>query len=150
MIARVLLDTNVLVYAYDRSESVKQAQSLSVQQELAGRRAGAISVQVLIEFYNAVTRRIAAPLTAALAYERIQNLAVTWPVLDLTPLIAIEAARGATQHQMRIWDAQIWATARLNQIPVVLSEDFADGAIIEGVRMVNPFAAGFQLRDWVG
>jgi predicted nucleic acid-binding protein len=150
MIGRVLLDTNVLVYAYDRSEPIKQAQALKVQEELAGRRAGAISVQMLIEFYNAVTRRIAAPLTPDQAYERTKNLVVAWPVLELTPLIGIEAARGASQHQMHIWDAQIWATARLNQIPTILSEDFSDGAVIEGVRMVNPFAARFQLRDWVG
>jgi predicted nucleic acid-binding protein len=50
---------------------------------------------------------------------------------------------------MRIWDAQIWATARLNQIPVVLSEDFSDGAVIEGIRIVNPFTVSFQARDWV-
>jgi len=100
-------------------------------------------------FYNAVTRRIAAPLTSEQANERIKNLAMAWPVLEITPLIAIEAARGASQHQMRIWDAQIWATARLNQIPVVLSEDFSDGAVIEGIRIVNPFTVSFQARDWV-
>ncbi len=74
---------------------------------------------------------------------------MAWPVLDLTPLIVLEAARGAYQHQMRIWDAQIWATARLNQIPVILSEDFSDGAVIEGIRIVNPFAEHFELAEWV-
>jgi predicted nucleic acid-binding protein len=149
MINRILLDTNVLVYAYDRSEPAKQAQALQLLNDLAARRAGLISVQVLIEFYNAVTRRIAAPLTPEQAYARIKNLVAAWPVLEITPLIAIEAARGASQHQMRIWDAQIWATARLNQIPVVLSEDFSDGTVIEGIRIVNPFAAIFQARDWI-
>jgi predicted nucleic acid-binding protein len=149
MIARILLDTNVMVYAYDRSEPAKQAQALQVLNDLAVSRAALISVQVLVEFYNAVTRRIAAPLTSEQAYERIKNLAMAWPVLEITPLIAIEAARGASQHQMRIWDAQIWATARLNQIPVVLSEDFSDGAVIEGIRIVNPFTVSFQARDWV-
>ncbi len=107
------------------------------------------SAQVLSEFYNAVTRRIAAPLTAAQAYERIKNLVMAWPVLDITSLIILEAARGAYQHQMTVWDAQIWAAARLNQIPVIFSEDFSDGSVIEGIRMVNPFASSFQLRDWI-
>jgi predicted nucleic acid-binding protein len=52
-------------------------------------------------------------------------------------------------YQMAIWGAQIWATARLNQVPVIFSEDFNDGALIKGVRFADPFAAGFQLGDWV-
>ncbi len=149
MTGKVLIDTNVLVYAYDRAETIKQAQARQVLGELAKQRAGFISAQVLSEFYNAVTRRIAAPLTAEQAYERIKNLLTAWPVLDITSLIVLEAARGAYQHQMPVWDAQIWAAARLNQIPVIFSEDFSDGSVIEGIHAVNPFAAGFQLRDWV-
>jgi len=42
------------------------------------------------------------------------------------------------------WDAQIWAAARLNQIPVVVSEDFNSGSMTEGVRFVNPFEAGVE------
>ena len=117
--------------------------------DLSASRTGVISVQVLIEFYNAVTRRIAAPLSAEQAYERIKNLVIAWPVLEITPLIALEAARGASQHQMRIWDAQIWATARLNQIPIIFSEDFSDGAVTEGIRFVNPFAPSFRGEDWI-
>ncbi len=149
MTGKVLIDTNVLVYAYDRAEAIKQAQARQVLGELAKQRAGFISTQVLTEFYNAVTRRIAAPLTPEQAYERIKNLLMAWPVLDITSLIVLEAARGAYQHQMSVWDAQIWAAARLNQIPVIFSEDFSNGSVIEGIRMVNPFAKGFQLRDWV-
>lgn len=34
--------------------------------------------------------------------------------------------------------------ARLNQIPLVLSEDFQDGLALDGVRFVNPFARSFE------
>jgi predicted nucleic acid-binding protein len=40
---------------------------------------------------------------------------------------------------MSYWDAQIWATAKLNQIPRVLSEDFSHGCRVESVEFVNPF-----------
>jgi predicted nucleic acid-binding protein len=149
MTAKVFVDTSVVVYAYDRSEPAKQAQALRVLDELAVVRSGVISVQVLIEFHNAVTRRIPHPLSAEDAYERVRNLVLAWPVLDVTPLIVLEAARGALQHQMRIWDAQIWATARLNQVPLIFSEDFGDGAVVEGIRTVNPLAPAFQLADWI-
>jgi len=146
---RVFVDTNVLVYAYDRSEPEKQRRAFEVLDRLAVTRTGTISTQVLAEFFVAVTRKIPAPLSAAEAYERIRNYLQSWVVVDLTGMIVLEAARGVRDHQFHFWDAQIWATARLNQISVVLSEDFTDGAVIEGVRFVNPFAEGFKIEEWL-
>jgi predicted nucleic acid-binding protein len=59
-------------------------------------------------------------------------------VVDVTRLITLEAIRGVEAHKFGFWDAQIWATARLNQILEVYSEDFNTGAIIEGVQFTNP------------
>jgi predicted nucleic acid-binding protein len=42
-------------------------------------------------------------------------------------------------YQFSYWDAQIWAAARLNQVPVVLTEDLPGQQYIEGVRYKNPF-----------
>jgi predicted nucleic acid-binding protein len=63
-------------------------------------------------------------------------------------LIVLEAGRGARDHGLAYYDAQIWAAARLNQVTTVFSEDFSDGQTLEGVRFVNPFASGFRLEDW--
>ena len=41
------------------------------------------------------------------------------------------------------------AAARLNQIPIVFSEDFQDGQVLEGVRFANPFAGTFVVDAWV-
>src|SRR5947199_11741 len=57
----------------------------------------------------------------------------------------VEAARGASAHRLDYWDAQLWATARLNQIQVILTEDFAHGRVLEGVHFMDPFAASFDL-----
>ena len=137
---RVLVDTNVLVYAYDRSEPEKQRRALEVLDHLAVSGAGVISTQVLAEFFVAITRKIPAPLSVAEAYDRVKNYLQSWTVLDVTGMIVLEAARGVRDHQFNFWDAQIWAAARLNQIPVVFSEDFNVGQVTEGVHFVNPFA----------
>ena len=150
MTSRVLVDTNVLVYAYDRSEPEKQHRALEVLDRLAVTSVGVISTQVLAEFFVAITRRIAAPLSVAEAYERVENYLQAWDVLDVTGMIVLEATRGVREYRFNFWDAQIWATARLNQIPVVFSEDFNSGQVTEGVRFVNPFAEEFHLEDWVG
>ena len=146
---RVLVDTNVLVYAYDRSEPQKQRQALRLLDRLAMTGAGVISTQVLTEFFVAVTLKIAAPLSVDQAHGRVRNYLQAWPILDLTGMVVLEAARGVRDHQFNFWDAQVWAAARLNQIEVVFSEDFNVGAVIEGVRFVGPFAKDFQLEEWV-
>jgi predicted nucleic acid-binding protein len=64
-------------------------------------------------------------------------------------MIVLEAARGVREHSLPYFDAQIWATARLNQVPIILSEDFASGTALEGVRFVNPFEPDFVLENWI-
>lgn len=147
---RVFVDTNVLVYAYDLAEPQKQQRALELLDRLVTRGAGVLSTQVLGEFFVCVTRKIPAALSIQEGYERIRNYLQAWPVLDVTPLTVLEAARGVRDYQLNYWDAQIWATARLNQVLVVLSEDFGDLCEIEGVRFVNPFADDFELGQWDG
>lgn len=149
MSVSMLVDTNVLVYAYDRAAPEKQKQALATLDYLAIHGSGALSTQVLAEFFVAVTRKITAPLSIADAYIRLEHLLLSWTILESSGLIVLEAARGARDYQMHFWDAQIWSTARLNQIACILSEDFNTGSAIEGVRFVNPFAADFQIADWV-
>ena len=146
MSAKVFIDTNVLVYVYDRSEPEKQRRALEILDQLVSTRTGVISPQVMSEFFVTVTQKIAWPLSVTDAYERLANYLQIWTVTELTGLIVLEAARGVRDHQLNFWDAQIWATARLNQIPLVLSEDFSSGSVIEGVRFANPFEEGFRLE----
>ena len=70
-----------------------------------------------------------------------------FPVHNLTPMIVLEALRGVRDHQISYYDAQIWASARLNQIPAIFSEDFNQG-VLEGVRFVNPFLPDFDVARW--
>ena len=136
---RVFLDTNVLVYPYDRSEPGKQRRARAVLAELAATQTGVVSAQVLAEFFVTVTRKLAVPLPAASALEQLACHLQLWKVVDVTGLLAAEAAAAASKYRLNYWDAQVWAAARLNQVPVVLSEDFSHGREIDGVRFVNPF-----------
>lgn len=139
MNGRILVDTNILVYAYDHSEPEKQGQALSILERLVTAKTGVISTQVLAEFFVTVTRKIQLPLSAAQAYERIGNYLRSWTVIEVNGWVVLEAVRGVRDYQFSYWDAQIWATAKLSQISVVYSEDFNVGAVIEGVQFINPF-----------
>ena len=144
--ARVLVDTNVLVYSYDASEEAKQSVAADVLDLLHAHRLGAFSVQTLSEFFSVVTRKLDPPMPADEAAGRVERLLQAWPILDLTGAVVLEATRGAREHGMAYWDALIWAAAKLNQLGLVLSEDFQHDRIVEGVRFVNPFLAGFSLE----
>lgn len=141
--ASFFVDTNVLAYAYDRSEPAKQAQALAVLERIVG--VSALSVQVLGELFIVLTRKLSKPFPPKIARERVENYLRAWLVLPVTPLIVEEAVRGVIEHGFNYWDAQIWATARLNQIPIVLSEDFSHDQVVEGVRFLNPFVPGVEL-----
>jgi predicted nucleic acid-binding protein len=144
----VLIDTNVLVYASDPAETIRQDQAIRTLKSLESSRSGRLSAQCLAEFMHVTTRPRRQMYTPAEALQQVENLLRAFPVYDLTPLIVLEAARGARDHGLAYYDAQIWAAARLNQVTTVFSEDFRDGQVLEGVRFANPFADGFRLEDW--
>lgn len=133
-----IIDSNLLVYAHDRSEPEKQKKCRSLLQDFADQDNIYLTAQVLAEFFRVVTTRIPEPLTPEVAKAQVEQAILLWSVFPITSAIVIEATRGVMAHQLNYWDAQIWATARLNQIPTVLSEDFQHGRTIESVQFVNP------------
>lgn len=145
MSAKVLVDTNVLVYSYDRTAGEKQTRALDILEHLVTTGRGLLSVQVLAEFFCVVTRKLADPLHLDEAERQIHAYLKVWPVTEITPLILVEATRGAREHRMSYWDAQLWATALLSQTPIILSEDFKDGTTVEGIQFLNPFSRRFNI-----
>lgn len=144
-ISAILIDTNVLVYTHDPRARRKQERALAVLDRLMTQERVVLSVQCLSEFFNATTRRLPEPLPPPVALAQVERFVRGSRILDLTAAAVLEGCRGASEHSLSIWDALIWATAKLNQVPVVLSEDFVDGAFLEGVRFLNPFAPAFDL-----
>ncbi len=144
---RFLVDTNILVYAYDRTEYTKQGRSRQVLEWLCRKGLGVLSTQVLGEFFSAVTRRLTERMSARDGYAIIKDYASSWKVLPMTAETILESARGVVEHQFSFYDAQIWATAKLNGIPDVLSEDFSHGRRIEGVAFRNPLLGPLPGED---
>ena len=137
MSARSFLDTNVAVYAFDRSEPEKRARAI----EILGAAAGTcvVSTQVLQEFYVVVTRKLEKALSEQAAEDAVRALSCLHVVvLDaLSVLAAIETSR---QESISLWDALIVQAARESGCTRILSEDLADGRAFGGVVVENPFA----------
>ena len=135
---REFVDTNVLVYAFDRSAGAKAAAAGRLMDRLWSDGTGCLSVQVLQEFFVSVTRKVAKPLSIDEAAERVRELSV-WRVF--TPKADDVLAAIALQQKAKLsfWDAMVVHAAAESGCDVLWTEDLTDRQVLRGVRVRNPF-----------
>ena len=68
-------------------------------------------------------------------------------VYPITTQAVLEAVRAVERYQFAYWDALIWATAKLNNVLSILTEDRPSSPMIEGVCLVDPFVATFEIAQ---
>jgi predicted nucleic acid-binding protein len=136
---KVFIDTNVLLYAYDRDAGAKHEIARKLIRRCWETASGVISIQVLSEFFARATRAGHSFVSLDEAESIVQNLSNAWVVVIPDVSVVLEAIRGRKDHQLSYWDALIWATAKQARIGTVYTEDFQDGQVVEGVKFVNPF-----------
>lgn len=131
------VDSNILVYAYDRDAGLRRDKARQLCERLWQDRSGCLSVQVLQEFYVTVTRKLRAPVARAQARELVRAHA-NWVVSPTTPETVIRAMELRESAEIGFWDALIVASAEQSGAETLYSEDLNDGQVIAGVRIVNP------------
>jgi predicted nucleic acid-binding protein len=137
---KVFVDSNILVYAHDVDEPRKREIAIQVFDNLWTSRTGALSMQVLQEFYSIATRKIASPLPKPIAREAVERLS-PW-CIETTPKEIAFAFRIEDTAKISFWDALIVAAALKSGAKEILSEDLNAGQSIAGIHIVNPFASG--------
>ena len=135
---RTFIDTNILVYAYDIDEPVKQARAREILKQGIEGETAVLSVQVIGEFFTVVTKRIPNPLSAEEA-EQVLDLLSILPVIDLDFRMVRHAIEIHRQHGIAYWDALIVTAAHRAECTQILTEDLNAGQSYEGVTVVNPF-----------
>ncbi len=135
---RSFIDTNVLVYADSADAADKQARATALIAQHLREGSGVISTQVLHEFVNAAIRKLALPLDIVRARVRLYG---RFETVNASPAAVLDALDLHALHQVSFWDALILQAARQSGCVQLLTEDLQAGAVIGGVRIVNPFAA---------
>lgn len=135
------VDSNVLLYAHDRSEVLKQPIAATLLARLWRDRTGVLSTQVLQEFYHVATQRLRSPISRAVAREVVERYSA-WPVVLIEPATIVGASMLQERHRVSFWDALIVQAAVIAGAGTLLTEDLSAGEVIGGVRVVNPFAVG--------
>jgi predicted nucleic acid-binding protein len=137
MTALHFLDTNVLLYSIscDPAEAAKQARAVA----LLDQEGGALSVQVLQEFYIQATRPTRPD---PLPHDIAAGLIATWTrfrVQEITLSILTGALEIKEAHGFSYWDSAIVAAARALGCRELYSEDMTHGREVEGVKIIDPF-----------
>ena len=137
-LARQFLDTNVLVYAHDRSAGEKYRRALHLVEEVTTQENGALSVQVLQEFFVTVTTKLLKPLPVHDAAAIVSDLgALQTHAPDVTDVLA--AIDIHDRPQVSFWDAMILRSAWVLRCAVVWSEDLASERRYDDIEVRNPF-----------
>jgi predicted nucleic acid-binding protein len=132
------IDTNILVYAFDRGNLERGAIAREVVGVLLESGLMRISTQVLQEFFVTVTRKIKTPLSIDKAIEVIEDLELL-PIYMIEPRAIREAARLSKSAGLSYWDAMIVVAAAHSGADIVYTEDLKHGQKILGIQIINPF-----------
>jgi len=136
MSGREFVDTNVLIYAFDRTAGKKREAAVSLLTRLWSDQIGCLSLQVLQEFYVTATKKLKmAPAEAFAQIDRFGKWTVHRPEVD-DVLAAIQLHR---EKKVSFWDAMILRSAMRSGCDLVWSEDLSDGQRWDGVIVRNPF-----------
>jgi predicted nucleic acid-binding protein len=134
-VSKFFLDTNILVYANDKSDPRKQILATKLVSDCIAERKGVISTQVLQEYACVALHKLRQDLEIV---RRRLGQFQSLEVVIVTPAIISRALELHAQYKIHYWDAAILAAAEEAQCDQLFSEDFPDGAVYGKVRVVNP------------
>src|SRR5438132_10084477 len=131
------LDTNILLYSISRhpADTSKRERAIALLEQ----DDGALSVQVLQEFYVQATR---STRPDPLSHEITAGLMKTWTrfkVQEITLGVLTGALEIKAAHGFSYWDSAIIAGARALGCRELYTEDMSHRQEVERVVIVNPF-----------
>jgi predicted nucleic acid-binding protein len=131
------VDTNVLVYAHDPDMGLKQDRAIELMARLAENSTGAVSTQVLVEFYSAATRKLRMSSEEAEAVIRDFGL---WKIHRPDHGDIVSAAAVHRRYQISWFDALILNSALELGCSTLWTEDLNHGQRYSTLTARNPFA----------
>ncbi|MDR0518373.1 MAG: PIN domain-containing protein [Fibromonadaceae bacterium] len=137
MNAKVFIDTNILVYAYNSDNDEKQNIAAKLLNENLAEEEIYISVQVLNEFYAVLSRH---KITHFDIKQYTDEIISSVRILPISVLTTRKAFKAKEKYHYSWWDSLVLASALENDCKIIYSEDMQHGQVIENtLEIVNPF-----------
>jgi predicted nucleic acid-binding protein len=130
------VDTNILIYAHDGGAGEKRVRSVALVTRLTEEGTGALSVQVLAEFYSAATRKLG--MAGKDAEDIVADLRL-WTIHRPGHADVVRSAQLQRRHKLAWWDALIVNSAMELGCGILWSEDLSDRRRFGSLTVRNPF-----------
>jgi len=130
------IDTNILIYAEDSGMGAKHKIAVDLVARLAREDVGALSTQVLAEYYNAAAKKL--HMTSEEAEETIRDLSC-WKIHRPSHADIVNAIRLQRRYRLSWWDALIVNSAIESGAGILWSEDLSNGQEFGSLVVRNPF-----------
>lgn len=134
---KFFVDTNILVYAHDRTAGAKHERARSLLEELWESGEGVLSTQVLQELCINLRRNAANPLPVDEVRHLIREYS-TWEVVTNTPESVLKALDLEVRFKTSFWDALILQAVEESGALILYSEELTSDQKYGMFRVVNP------------
>mgnify|MGYP001561550215 CR=1 FL=1 len=137
-----LLDSNILIYAYDSSEKEKHAISKNLLANCWKRKKSyALSVQNLSELFVVTTKKITSPVKPDEMKKNIQDITSfsNFTILTINKNNILSAIEISSEHNISYWDALIASVMKENHVYSIITENDKDFKKIPWLKVTNPF-----------
>jgi predicted nucleic acid-binding protein len=142
------VDTNILVYARDKSDPAKQSRAAEILAALWRNRTGRLSAQILHEYYVTVTWKLKPGLSRPEARQDVRDL-LEWNPRPVSEGVLEGAWEIEDRWKLSWWDSLVVASALDSGATTLLSEDMQDGLAIHSLKILDPFSETFDLEQLV-
>ena len=123
---KFFVDTNILLYAHDRTAGLKHERARQLVESLWSSGQGVLSTQVLQELCINLRRKVARPLPVEEVRRLIQDY-LSWDIVVNDPASVLGALEIETRYHTSCWDALILQAAESSGAMVLYSEDLPRG-----------------------
>jgi predicted nucleic acid-binding protein len=136
---RFFLDTNVVFYMFDQSCPRKAEQAALLLREGLTTRKGAISYQVIQEFFNVARKRSQGPMRLEDAEHFLSTVLRPLCIVHSSPALFYKGLQLLDRFRLQWYDALIVAGALEAKCGILYSEDFQSGQKFDDLEVRNPF-----------
>ena len=136
---KFFIDTNILIYSFDKSDPRKQSIAKQIIRNALTNYTGCISYQVIQEFLNVATQKFTTPLTKNDCCKYMTN--VLEPLCEVFSSMelykdALEIKEG---WQYSFYDSLILSAALQVNCNMLYTEDLQHEQRIRNLLIINPF-----------
>jgi predicted nucleic acid-binding protein len=137
------LDTNILIYAAQTAADHRKPVAFDIVARAALADA-VLPVQALAEFANACRNK--GLLDPDVMVRRVVEWSEGFDMVAAAPDDVSTALRLVSRFQLAFYDAMLCATVRRAGATILISEDMHDGLDLDGLTILDPFAASNAAR----